>query len=314
MKKQKKSIILLIVFLIINILFSFALVSNAEEDVEKGDSKYSEKYLELTGKQKSKFSEKYKTNLEKTKDENAEDTSNYSEDYKRYLELSDEEKAKLEVIPRKYNIPLDSLYEDTIEVKDLNLGSGKDTKRVSIYQDSLPSKFDLRDKINVQVENQKTYGLCWDFASVKSLETNLALKKGINIDFSELHVDYLTSNLFGGWRELHEGGHFSTFEGYFIEENGPVYESEVPYDAIYNESQFEYLKNLEPKAYIYEDIDFPTIDRTNNFNTYTDEELELFKSKVKKHLTENGSLYCVIATPDWGTAYFNSVTKAEYFT
>ena len=297
-----------------NTLFGFALESNAKEDVKKDISKYSEKYnqhLELSEKPELKYRKKSNLNLKESGNEKAEDTSNYSEAYKRYLELSDEEKAKVEVIPRKYNVPLDSIYEDTIEVKDLNLGSGKDTKRVSIFAESLPSKFDLRDRINVQVEDQNIYGLCWDFASLTSLETNLALKNEQNYDFSELHVDYLTSDEFGGERSLHSGGNFEIFKDYICSESGPVNEDEVPYNAVYGENQYNYLLSLLPKAYVYETVDFPTINKI--YNTYTDEELELFKDKVKKHIMDNGSLYCAILGPENGAPFYNSATNAEYF-
>ena len=240
-----------------------------------------------------------------------EESSNYSEAYKHYLKLSDEEKTKLEVIPRKYNIPLDILYENTIKFKDFSKDSDKKYKTISVFEKDLPIKFDLRDKINIQVEDQGAYGLCWDFASIKSLETNLALS-GKEFDFSELHVDYLESNLFGGWRELHDGGNFETFKDYVGKEYGPVFETEVPYDAVYSEKDCGYLLGLKPKAYVYQTIDFPTINKA--YQTFTEEELELFKTKIKKHIMENGSLYCVIATPDYGTQYFNYETNAEYFT
>lgn len=60
--------------------------------------------------------ESYMPKIENSKKN--ENEENYSEEYKRYLALSEEEKSKIEVIPRKYNIPLDSIYENTKTVKE----------------------------------------------------------------------------------------------------------------------------------------------------------------------------------------------------
>ena len=94
-----------------------------------------------------------------------------------------------------------------------------------------------------------------DFASVKSLETYLSLNGYGNLDFSELHVDYLTSSDFGGWRALHDGGNFEVFEQYLSQTNGPVYEEEVPYNANYNKENYDYLLSLNNKAYIKTELE-----------------------------------------------------------
>lgn len=91
----------------------------------------------------------------------------YTIEYKKYLELTDEEKEECEVIPRKYTGDVESF---------INRG----VSNIAIYSSkssNIPEKFDLRDEILIQVENQGIYGLCWAFASLESLETNLALKE-----------------------------------------------------------------------------------------------------------------------------------------
>ena len=69
---------------------------------------------------------------------------------------------------------------------------------------SMASRFSLKDIIseNVKIRNQQQTNSCWAFASLSSLETNLAMedyKKG-NItkiyDFSERHLEYATSKYF----------------------------------------------------------------------------------------------------------------------
>ena len=79
---------------------------------------------------------------------------------------------------------------------------------------------------------------------MKSLETYLALNGYGDFDFSELHVDYLESDEFGNYRELHQGGNFSDFEEYLGNNYVPVLESEVPYDANYSIDEYEDLLNM----------------------------------------------------------------------
>lgn len=224
---------------------------------------------------------------------------NYSRAYLEYLELSNEEKKKLDVIPRKYNVPLDSIYEDTIEVKEepnlFNLyGLKAQTNIVSTYSDELPEQFNLRDEIEIPTKDQEEYGLCWAFSSIRSFETNLALNGYGNYDFSEWHVAYIEKNGFGYEINENSGGDFYKFEEYISKNHGPVLESEVPYSTIYSEDEFEYLYNLESKAYVQKIINFPTIDK--KWETYTDEELKLFRDKIKKHIIENGSIYASISS------------------
>ena len=58
------------------------------------------------------------------------------------------------------------------------------TDEVDVYRktenikeaDGLPKKFNLADIIDIKVEDQGNLGLCWAFAAIKSLETNVLLK------------------------------------------------------------------------------------------------------------------------------------------
>ena len=53
-----------------------------------------------------------------------------------------------------------------------------------------PTYYDLRDKINIKVENQGDFWLCWDFAMTKALETTYEIKIQVNLDLSEMYIDY----------------------------------------------------------------------------------------------------------------------------
>ncbi len=249
--------------------------------------------------QKNEYAIKQTGSVEQNnQDENEKE---YSEAYKAYLALSDEEKAKVEVIPRKYDIPLDSLYEETnknTSRKSRTIVSATNNERST---SSIPSSYDLRDVINIPIRDQKSYGNCWNFASLKTIETNLALK-GIEKDLSELHVDYVMSDEFiQDGRKLHSGGSFQRVARYLMKNYGPVLESEVPYDEVYEDEQYEYLMSRNIEAYVEDVIDFPTIDKEKK--QYTQEELSLFRNKVKKQIMENGALYAVVENPGHADVY-----------
>lgn len=242
-------------------------------------------------------------------------TLEYTEEYKRYLELSDEEKAKISVIPRMYNVPIDVIYEDVEEVKEepkiSNLfGLFAKTKLQATDADELPEKYNLADHINILVENQKFGGLCWNFASLKSLETYLSLNGYGDYDFSERHLDFIESEEFksvsGANRKLNTGGNFvEFFQDYINRELGPVLEKEVPFDDYYSEDEYDYLYGLTPKAYVNEVKIFPAMVNSE----LTEDDYRISREQVKKHIMKNGSVYAVIKIPEYN---YNEITYSLY--
>ena len=84
----------------------------------------------------------------------------FSEAYQQYLKLSEEEKNNLEIIPDKYDISMSVI--DTQSMKEnYNLGE--------IETSEIPEKFDLRDKINIKVENQGSLGICYAYACLTTV-------------------------------------------------------------------------------------------------------------------------------------------------
>ena len=244
---------------------------------------------------------------------------NYSEEYKKYEKLTEEQKKKQEIVPRKEEVPFDEMEE----IKD-NIDDNKE----------VPTKYNLKEHINVKVENQSSYGLCWDFASMKSLETNIAVQEGKDLDLSELHLDYYQSNLMYGYREVHDGGNFSDFVDYSML-TGAVLEETVPYGITskdisdsgeelnyftpndFKEEEYSKFTSLKTVARATEIVDFPSVRKTNGVvdETYkiSDNKLNEFRNIVKKHIMKNGSLYTVIATPDDDREFYDATTQAEYF-
>lgn len=227
-------------------------------------------------------------------------TQEYSEGYQRYLELSEEERNELEIIPDKYDIPMSILYSPSME---------KNYSISQIDEIEIPEKFDLRDEINIKVENQKSTGICYAYASLTSVETNLALIHNDYVDLSEVHQAGLT----GGY-----GGSFIlASNSYYKNKIGPVYESEWPLSDLFEEEKNqiseiicrylskqsitnseltkiqEALKETTAKRYVEETVYMPTI-RKND--VHTKEEKETARKVIKKHIMNYGSLYASVAS------------------
>ena len=236
----------------------------------------------------------------------------YSDEYKKYENLTEEEKEKLDVIPRKEEVPIteiDEIKED-IDYKEDVL--------------TIPDSYNLKDHITLRVENQQSYGLCWDFASMKSLETNIQLHEGRDLDLSELHLDYYQSNLMYGYRQIHNGGNFSDFVDYSLL-TGAVLEETVPYGVTskstingkeftyftpndFNEEIYSKFTSMNTVARATEVVDFPSVTKTDgkvDDEKINEEKLIEFRNVVKLHIMKNGSIYTVIKSTTEKNAYCN---------
>ena len=88
----------------------------------------------------------------------------YSDDFNKWLELSEEEQQEV-LMPRAYDI------------KTTNVSSKNPIHLPRIVKASVSSSFSLKNLIpeNLEIKDQQQTSLCWAFASMSSLETNLAL-------------------------------------------------------------------------------------------------------------------------------------------
>ena len=91
-------------------------------------------------------------------------SAEYTEEYKKYLGLSEEEKEKV-LEPRMFKTFNTQAKTTNLFRIARNIGS------------SLETRYSLKDIIpnNVIVKDQKSTNSCWAFATLSSLETNLAL-------------------------------------------------------------------------------------------------------------------------------------------
>ena len=220
------------------------------------------------------------TKEEKIKQEIEEEKK--SETFKEYEKLTEKQKEEIDAIPREEEVPMEKL-DEIIEEQNTD-------KEIEI-----PSKFNLADKIKIKVEDQKNRGLCWAFASLNSIETFITLHYGENYDFSEQHINYITSNLLYGDREIDSGGDFEKTENY-LAQSGVVLEKDVPYEKNYDENEYSKFIDMKPVKIITNTVDFPSIFKTAWSENIPDEELNKYRQTVKKHIMTNGSLYATISS------------------
>lgn len=223
----------------------------------------------------------------KTEEQIKEENGDFTEEYKKYEELTDKQKEESEVIPRKFEVE----YEELEEIKEK-----QEEENENIEKEKIPSSFDLRDKIQIEVRNQGSYGICWDYTLTKCIETNIALKTGKYYDLSEMYVDYtLSSECTNGnyFRRLHDGG-----SGDYIGDiKGMILECDFPYGEYSVNEYKDTIEQLKPLFYINDYVEFPSN------HGETDEEKKQFRDTVKRHIMNYGSLYCSIASPQPNAEY-----------
>ena len=228
MKVVKKALLLIFVILCISI-FATSLIPN---------------YVQADN-------EKSKTNV------NNDDYENYSEEYKRYLTLSDEEKAKLEVIPAKYDVSLEDFWNtyykiypeknNTSSITSIGslklMSASKNALLTNATTINIPAKYCLSSKynyprptgdkaINIEIETQ-VGGTCWDYATLMSLQTSIAKQSNATTykKLSNAHLDWMDSQhaarTYSSTRNIGTGGAFP--KNYFESYAGPVLNSYCHY-------------------------------------------------------------------------------------
>lgn len=222
--------------------------------------------------------------------------SEYNSDYISYVENETNNNLKQEVIPSKFTVPLSTVYS-----QNFNVNYGEPTDNTN-----LPSSFDLRNKIAIGVENQNQYGICYAYATLTSLETNLSLKNNVNKDFSESHAAVVSGCGYGGrfdWLEWR----------YFRKNYGPVSESlwsRQKSESIKELNEYlqggsseqkiqPYKKQMEQnkaEAYIQKTVYMPTITKNIKESSTNMEQVADARKTIKQHIMNYGSLYTTCST------------------
>ena len=150
-----------------------------------------------------------------------------------------------------------------------------------------PTQYDLRDKINIDVDNQENFGLCWDFAITKALETTYNLKYNTHINLSEIYMDYMSSKDINGKRYIHDAGIEAEYYNEAIR-NGIPLEEELEYRD-YDESEYDTIINSKKAVLPIGAVLIST--RTAELQKNN----EIVKKMVKEHIMNYGGVAYGIA-------------------
>lgn len=161
-------------------------------------------------------------------------------------------------------------------------------------QTEIPTAYDLRNDISINVENQGQRGWCNAFAQTKIIQTYLQKTRGINYNLSEAYLSYSEAPYFGGdveWKTDIETARALVCS--FFADNKYVLESEIPnQDYSFSEANKQRFENVKSVVKSVE-LTF--------FKNYDEE--------VKKYIMNNGGMYLSIdSDPKW----YNSSTNAIY--
>ena len=209
----------------------------------------------------------------------------------------------------------EDVKENTIEPLPYNIGikdeQGLTMLRSIAKSNLLPSKYDLREHIQIERKNQMQTNLCWACTANSCIETNLALR-GEKYNFSERHYDYDTAYYEGKENSLNRkpgaGGNKLTAFNYLSRGSGPILEEDMPFEN--NEKQIdlsEIPQNVAVKK-VDDMIAFPCIQKKKDNNgkiiymdgnnkVYTAEQVKRIRDQVKEHIIKNGAVFACIKAP-----------------
>lgn len=232
----------------------------------------------------------------------------YSEDFKKWLELSDEEKSKV-MQPRMY------------DVKNISNISKNPLYKARMITANIQKTFNLKDIIpdNLVIRNQMQTNSCWAFATLSSLETNLALANRNTskvYDFSERHMEYATSKNFidhdnpkGYNRKVGNGGNWYYAQSYLTNGTGAIDENDMKFENNENLIELSLIQNKTVTSQIYDTIEF------EDYIKVDDNKRNEIMNQIKQHIQNYGSVYASIHGDSSTSTIFpcyNNATSAKY--
>lgn len=218
----------------------------------------------------------------------------YSDAYKKWLALPEEERINTSA-PLQYDV---KYTPSKLSLKNMLLG------------EVLPSKFDWRGKIQINVKNQGNTNFCWAYGATSTLETHLAAKNQPFEMYSPRHMDYATSREFtdgenphGFNRIVNDGGHMQIAMAYYTSGFGPVKEEDMPFINSVVKLPLSSIENKEVQKQVKEYVYFPSVlkiregdtikyinSMDGNGNELTEQEVIDIRNRIKSHIMENGGV------------------------
>lgn len=249
-------------------------------------------------------------------------TTEMTQEFKKWNDLSEEEKKyiampgtfAIEFPENAYKLESNqstNILKTFVQIKN-NLGSSK----------AKLEKYNLIEDIEIEVKNQGITSQCWAFSTLSSMETNLALTKGIKKEFSERHMAYATSRKFiDGINEKGYNKNVNQFGGlqgmalsYLTNGQGAVLEEKMPFENNENEIYLNQI-DIENDTYVSDYELLPTIyknyDNSGNLIysngngiKYTKEEVNKIREEIKEHIVKYGAITAVTASQE--LKYYNN--------
>ena len=163
-------------------------------------------------------------------------------------------------------------------------------------QTEIPSKYDLRNDINIRIENQGQRGWCSAFAMTKTFETYILKTRGIDYNLSEAYLSYSEAPYFGGDVEWKTDITTARALVSNILVGKYALEKDIPNkDYEFNETN---KKKFENAPTIIKDYDLEIFDKK-------DEKVD----SIKKQIMNNGGVYLSMNAD---TKWYNPSTNAIY--
>lgn len=254
--------------------------------------------------------------------------SEITEEFEKWNNLSQEEKEKTQ-LPEIYTIeiPNKSNNLDSEDSRNMLEFFKKFENKLGSKKSEL-EKYSLMEDIDIKIKNQGSTGQCWAFSILSSMETNIALNRNIQKDFSERHMAYATSKNFldgenkkGYNKKVNEYGLQTIGLAYLTNGQGAILEKEMPFENNENEIYLKQI-DIEKDTYVtdYEEIP-PIYKKYNNGNLiyhngsgiiYTEKEVENIRKQIKEHIVRYGAISAVTAAQQ--TKYYNNVNDIKLAT